>query len=118
MKFLRTRNSPRPNPLAPAMLVVVAMGQEMRLSVEPGRSLVVGRAAESDIVLADAAASDRHALIKRAGPGWLVSSLDGSNLACFFDSTGRARPIESELGLRSGELLIGECQVRLYSPPS
>ena len=118
MKFLRTRNSPRPNPLAPATLVVVAMGQEMRLQVEPGRSFVVGRDPAADIVLADTAVSARHALIKRQGSGWLVSSLDDSNLACLLDATGRARPIESELGLRSGELLVGECRLRLYSPPS
>jgi hypothetical protein len=118
VKLLRSRNSPRPNPLAPATLVVVAMGQEMRLQVEPGRSLVVGRDPAADIVLADPAVSARHALIKRQGPGWLVSSLDDSNLALLLDATGRARPIESELGLRSGELLLGESRLRLYSPPS
>lgn len=94
------------------------MGLEMRLEVEPGRSLVVGRDPGADIVLADAAVSDRQALIKRAGPGWLVSSLDDSNLVCLLDDTGRARPIESETGLRSGELLLGTCRLRLYSPPS
>jgi pSer/pThr/pTyr-binding forkhead associated (FHA) protein len=94
------------------------MGQELRMNVEPGRVLVVGRDPGADIVLADAAVSDRQAVIKRAGPGWLVSSLDDSNLACLLDDTGRARPIESELGLRSGELLLGSCQLRLYSPPS
>jgi pSer/pThr/pTyr-binding forkhead associated (FHA) protein len=118
VKLLRSRNSPRPNPLAPATLIVAAARQEMRLEVDPGRSLIVGRDPAADIVLADTAVSARHVLIKRQGPGWLVSSLDDSNLACLLDATGRARPIESELGLRSGELLVGECRLRLYSPPS
>jgi len=88
------------------------------MDVEPGRSLVVGRDPGADIVLADADVSERQALITRAGPGWLVTSLDDANLVCLLDDTGRARPIESELGLRSGELLLGACRLRLYSPPS
>jgi pSer/pThr/pTyr-binding forkhead associated (FHA) protein len=95
----------------------VANGRETSFAVEPGRSLVVGRDPEADIVLTDADVSERQALITRAGPGWLVGSLDDSNLVCLLDNTGRARPVESELGLRSGELLLGSCRLRLFSPP-
>jgi len=95
---------------------VVAAGEESTRVVEPGQSLVAGRDPESGIVLADQMVSPSHALIRRAGPGWLVSSLDPANPACILDPTGRAQPIEAELGLRSGELLLGGCQVRLFPP--
>jgi pSer/pThr/pTyr-binding forkhead associated (FHA) protein len=78
----------------------------------------MGRDAGSVIVLDDPTVSPSHALIVRLGPGWLVSSLDPANPALILDHTGRAQPIEKELGLRSGELLIGGCRVLLYQPPA
>jgi pSer/pThr/pTyr-binding forkhead associated (FHA) protein len=94
----------------------VAAGEETTRVLQPGESVVVGRDPASGVVLDDQAVSPSHTLIRRLGPGWLVSSLDGANPTFLLDDTGRAQPIEMELGLRSGELLVGGCRVRLYPP--
>ena len=101
---------------APGTLVVLVAGQTTTRTVKPGELLVVGRDPSSSIVLADPWVSPRHASIERRGPGWLVRGLDVANPTWLLDATGRAQPIRGELGLRSGELLIGGAQVRLYPP--
>lgn len=101
---------------APGTLVVLVAGQTTARLVNPGELLVVGRDPSSGIVLADPRVSPRHASIERRGPGWLVRGLDVANPTWLLDATGRAQPIRGELGLRSGELLIGGAQVRLYPP--
>lgn len=95
---------------------MVEAGRSTTIAVQPGQRLVVGRDPAAAIVLADPKVSPSHALIERLGPGWRVRSLDIANPAWLLDPTGRAQPIETELGLRSGELLIGDCQVMLYAP--
>jgi pSer/pThr/pTyr-binding forkhead associated (FHA) protein len=117
VKFPGRSQTPPADPLAPGTLVVIADGNPTTYTVEPGQHVVLGREAASNIILDDASVSPRHALIARLGPGWLVSSLDADNPARILDATGRAHPIVKELGLRSGELLIGGYQVRLYPPP-
>lgn len=107
-----------PNPLAPGSIVVVEAGRSMAYAVAPGQRIVVGRDPGATIALADPRVSPRHTLIERRGPGWLVSSLDAANPTWLLDPTGRAQPIGTELGLRSGELLVGDCQVMLYPPSS
>lgn len=97
-------------------MVVVEAGKSTTIAVEPGQRLVVGRDPGANVVLADPTVSPNHTLIERRGPGWLVSGLDASNPTWLLDPTGRAQPVEGELGLRSGELLIGDCQVMLYPP--
>jgi pSer/pThr/pTyr-binding forkhead associated (FHA) protein len=97
--------------------VILANANSTNYTVEPGQHVVLGRDAASNIILDDASVSPSHALIARLGPGWLVSSLDADNPARILDATGRAQPIVKQLGLRSGELLIGAYQVRLYPPP-
>jgi pSer/pThr/pTyr-binding forkhead associated (FHA) protein len=97
-------------------MVVVEAGPTRTFTVQPGQRLVLGRGAGADIALADPRVSPNHALIERRGPGWLVSSLDAANPAWLLDPTGRAQPIGTEPGLRSGELVIGSCQVMLYPP--
>ena len=116
MKSLGPGSSTRPSPFAPGTIVVVENGRSTTFAVQPGQRLVMGRDAGAGIVLDDPRVSPAHALIVRLGPGWLVSSLDAANPALLLDPTGRAQPIERELGLRSGELLIGACRVRLYPP--
>ena len=106
----------RPSPFAPGTIVIVENGRSTSFAVQPGQRIVMGRDAAASIVLDDPRVSPNHALITRLGPGWLVSSLDPTNPARLLDPTGRAQPIETEMGLRSGELLIGGCQVRLYPP--
>ena len=101
---------------SPGTLVVLVAGQTTTRMVRPGELLVVGRDPNSGIVLADPRVSPRHASIERREPGWLVRGLDVANPTWLLDATGRAQPIKGELGLRSGELLIGGAQVRLYPP--
>jgi pSer/pThr/pTyr-binding forkhead associated (FHA) protein len=100
----------------PGTLAVLVAGQTTTRLVQPGELLVIGRDPNSGIVLADPRVSPRHASIERRGPGWLVRGLDVANPTRLLDATGRAQPIRGELGLRSGELLIGGAQVRLYPP--
>jgi hypothetical protein len=107
----------RPSPFAPGTLVVVEAGTSTAHSVNAGERLVVGRDPAAGIVLADPSVALHHTLIERLGPGWLVSGLDAGRVTWLLDATGRAQPIEGQLGLRSGELLIGNCQVLLYPPP-
>jgi pSer/pThr/pTyr-binding forkhead associated (FHA) protein len=118
VKFPGRSHAPPADPLAPGALVVIADGNSTTYTVEPGQNVVLGRDATSNIILDDASVSPRHALIARLGPGWLVSSLDVDSPARILDATGRAHPIVKQLGLRSGELLIGGYQVRLYPPPA
>jgi hypothetical protein len=99
---------------APGTLVILLAGQTTTRTVKPGELLLVGRDPNSGIVLEDPGVSPRHASIERRGPGWLVRSLDVFNPIRVLDDTGRAHPVEGELGLRSGQLLIGSAQVRLY----
>ena len=101
---------------APGTLAILVAGQTATRLVQPGELLVIGRDPDSGIVLADPQVSPRHASIERRGPGWLVRGLDVANPTWLLDATGRAQPIRGELGLRSGELLIGGAQVRLYPP--
>jgi pSer/pThr/pTyr-binding forkhead associated (FHA) protein len=106
----------RPSPFAPGSLVLVEAGRSTTLAVQPGQRLIVGRDAGANLVVSDPQVSPNHALIERSGPGWLVTSLDAANPVMLVDPTGRAQPIEVELGLRSGELLIGGCLVMLHPP--
>ncbi|HEX7496490.1 MAG TPA: FHA domain-containing protein [Candidatus Limnocylindrales bacterium] len=111
------RQAPAPDlPGALGTLVLLVAGQTTTRLVTPGELLLVGRDPNSGIVLADPRVSPRHASIERRGPGWLVRGLDVANPTWLLDATGRAQPIRGELGLSSGELLIGGAQVRLYPP--
>ena len=108
----------RPSPSAIGRLVVVRAGQSTTVDVAPGQSLIVGRDPGSAVVIDDPKVSPSHALIERRGPGWLVRSLDAANPAMILDPTGRAQPIRGTLGLRSAEILIGDCPLMLYEPAS
>jgi pSer/pThr/pTyr-binding forkhead associated (FHA) protein len=114
VNFLPRGLRPRPNPSASGTLVLVQAGRSTSFTVQPGQRVVVGSDASADIVLSDPQVSPGHALIERKGPGWLVTSLHDSNPVMLLDPTGRAQPVEAQLGLRSGEILIGGCQVLLY----
>jgi hypothetical protein len=116
MKMPRLDRTPPPSPLSPGSLVVLAGGQSTTHTVAPGQYVVLGRDPGSGIVLDDPSVGLSAVQIVRLGPGWLVTSLDAQNPALILDATGRAHPIDKELGLRSGELLVGGCQIRLYPP--
>lgn len=102
--------------VTPGTLEIIQGGQSTTRLVYPGELLTVGTAADSSLVLTDPRIGPRHASIERRGPGWLVRGLDDANPTFLLDSTGRAQPIQRELGLRSGVLLVGGVQVRLYPP--
>jgi pSer/pThr/pTyr-binding forkhead associated (FHA) protein len=116
VNHLRPGKAARSSPFAPGTLVVVQAGQSTQFTVMPGQRVVVGRGPDADLLITDETVSPRHALIERSGPGWLVSTLDPANPTWLLDATGRAQEIDTELGLRQGELLLGACQVLLYAP--
>jgi pSer/pThr/pTyr-binding forkhead associated (FHA) protein len=100
------------------MVVVTPNGPATTYTVQPGQHFVIGRDAGAHVVIDDPRVSATHVAIARLGPGWLVGSLDAANPAMLLDDTGRAQPIGPELGLRSGELLVGACLIKLYPPGS
>ena len=100
------------------MVVVTPDGSANTYTVQPGQHFVVGRDSAVQVVIDDPRVSAEHVAIARLGPGWLVGSLDAANPAMLLDDTGRAQPIGTELGLRSGELLVGPCLIKLYPPGS
>ena len=116
MDHIRPGKAPRPSPFAPGTMVIVQAGRSTPFTVQPGQRVVVGRGPDADLLITDESVSPRHALIERAGIGWLVSTLDPTNPTWLLDATGRAQEIDTELGLRQGELLVGACQVLLYAP--
>ena len=92
---------------APGQMVMLENGRSTMFLIGPGQRVLIGRGPGADLVIYDARVSSVHALIERQGPGWLVTGLD---------ATGRPHPVATELGLRSGTLLIGGCQVLLHAP--
>ena len=101
---------------APGQMVMLESGRSTMFVIAPGQRVLIGRGPGADLVIYDARVSPVHALIERRGPGWLVTGLDGNNPTWILDPTGRPHPVSSELGLRSGTLLVGGCQVLLYPP--
>jgi len=100
----------------PGQMVMLESGRSTVFVIAPGQRVVIGCGPGADLIIYDARVSPAHALIERRGPGWLVTGLDAANPTWILDQTGRPHPVSSELGLRSGTLLIGGCQVLLYPP--
>jgi hypothetical protein len=98
----------------PGRLVVLSPGGAIECSVEPGRTIVVGSDASCDLVLAGNTVSPRHTVIERLGPGWLVCPILQADRTWLLDETGRAYPIGREIGLRSGEIVVGGVHLLLY----
>ena len=101
---------------APGQMVMLENGRSTMFLIGPGQRVLIGRGPGADLVIYDARVSSVHALIERQGPGWLVTGLDANNPTWILDATGRPHPVATELGLRSGTLLIGGCQVLLHAP--
>ena len=91
-------------------------GRSTVFLIAPGQRVLIGRGPGADLLIYDARVSPVQALIERRGPGWLVTGLDPNNPTWILDQTGRPHAVSSELGLRSGTLLVGGCQVLLYPP--
>ena len=81
-----------------------------------GETIVLGSNPDCAIVLRDPAVSAYHTMIERIGPGWQVRPLAQAGATYMIDATGRAYPIDRELGLRSGEFLVGPYHIRLFPP--
>jgi hypothetical protein len=115
-------STPPPGPYLPALhaapgqMVMLESGRITAFVIASGQRVLIGRGPGADLVIYDARVSPIHALIERRGPGWLVTGLDANNPTWILDPTGRPHPVSSELGLRSGTLLVGGCQVLLYPP--
>jgi len=114
VKLSLLARAPQPSPTAPGSLVVETAGKSTTYTVQPGQHVTLGRDRAADVVVDDARVSPRHVLIARLGPGWLVTSLDAANPAMLLDPTGRSHPVDRELGLRTGELVVGGSLVKLY----
>ena len=95
-------------------LVVVSPGGTLECRVEPGRVVVVGSDPGCDLVLPGTTVSPVHAEVERSGPGWLVRGISPTDPTWLLDQTGRAYPITREIGLRSGEVVVGGVHLRLY----
>jgi len=61
--------------------IVTGEGADRR-RIPVGASLIVGRAADSGLVLKDTAASRRHAEIRATGDGYLCRDLGSRNGSC------------------------------------
>jgi hypothetical protein len=102
--------------MPPGVLEVVHGTQATRRWVAPGETLVLGSEPGIEVELPDPGVSSHHLMVERLGPGWQVRPLAGAGVTYFVDGTGRAYPLEREMGIRSGEFLVGPYQVRLYPP--
>jgi hypothetical protein len=100
----------------PGRLIVLSPGGNVECSVEPGRTIVVGSDESCDLVLAGNTVSSRHTVIERSGPGWLVCPVLQADRTWLLDETGRAYPLTREIGLRSGEIVVGGVHLLLYPP--
>ena len=84
-------------------------GMRLPLDLVRDRPLTLGRSAACDVVLGHDTVSRRHAQIRRAGAGWLVSDLGSSN-----GTWVEGRRVEQDEPIRPGEpMLLGGCLVLL-----
>jgi hypothetical protein len=100
----------------PGRLVVMSPGGSVECSVEPGRTILVGSDEACDLMLPGNTVSPRHTVIERSGPGWLVCPVLQADRTWLLDETGRAYPLTREIGLRSGEIVVGGVHLLLYPP--
>jgi len=99
-------------------LVVVDASGRRPIAVPEGRPISIGSDPASTIVVREAVVPPACAIVVRAGPGWLVTSVDPANPIRILDDTGRSRPVLDELGLRSGTLVAGATRILLEPPAS
>lgn len=72
------------------------------ISLEPGRSCLVGRSDQADWPIPDASVSRRHAMLSQKAGGWFLTDLSSRNGTCIND-----RPIEPEspAAIQPGDVL-------------
>ena len=96
-------------------LTYVEGGHPSTLMVNPGEQLLVGRDAGARIRLSDPKVSRQHAMISRSGSDWVVQDLGATNPTRLIGAGGGSgQPIQGEVRVPSGQLLIGDVLVTLY----
>ncbi|CAN5309999.1 DUF3662 and FHA domain-containing protein [soil metagenome] len=84
-----------PSPAAPAAeLVLLEKGKARRTFPLGSDRVIIGRLAESDVVLADAGASRRHAEVRREDGRYVIADLGSTNGTMVNESTIGERTLE------------------------
>ena len=91
--------------------LVLKMGGTERIIVWDSQDVSIGRAAENDIAIDDAALSRRHAEFYRAAGGWAIKDLGTSNGTTVNGDTIRERVLQNKDVVRFGEIEISFVQV-------
>jgi predicted component of type VI protein secretion system len=91
--------------------LVLKMGGTERIIVWDSQDVTVGRAAENDISIDDAALSRRHAEFYRSSGAWAVKDLGTSNGTTVNGDTIRERVLQNKDVVRFGEIEISFVQV-------
>jgi predicted component of type VI protein secretion system len=90
--------------------LVLKMGGTERIIVWDSQDVTVGRAAENDISIDDAALSRRHAEFYRSSGAWAVKDLGTSNGTTVNGDTIRERVLQNKDVVRFGEIEISFVQ--------
>jgi hypothetical protein len=99
---------------AAGRLTVVEGGHSSTLTVNPGDQVVFGRDAAATVHIADVHVSRRHAMVYRSDGTWVVRDLGATNPTRVLGPDGNAEPIQGEVRMASGQLLMGEVLITLY----
>jgi len=91
--------------------LVLKMDGKERIIVWDSQDVTVGRAAENDISIDDAALSRRHAEFYRSSGAWAVKDLGTSNGTTVNGDTIRERVLQNKDVVRFGEIEISFVQV-------
>jgi hypothetical protein len=96
-------------------VAVVDSGRSSTVMVTLGQTVIVGRDPGCGIRLTDPRVSRRHASIERVGGGWVVHDLATTNPSRLIESGGDAVDIGPGVRVTSGQLLVGDALVTLYT---
>ncbi len=100
---------------SPGRLIVMADGQKVVVTVQPGQRLLVGRDPDAELRVKDPSVSPRHVTIERRGDRWVVQEIDAVNVTRFTDPSGTTRPVWGETPVDSGQLTAGHVTITLLS---
>jgi hypothetical protein len=81
-------------PIGEGELVLIEDGKPSRAFSLAKERVIIGRLAESDIVLSDPGASRRHAEVRRVHGGYVITDLGSTNGTMVNESTIGERPLE------------------------
>jgi pSer/pThr/pTyr-binding forkhead associated (FHA) protein len=103
-----------PAGLARGRLSYVESGHPTSLVVNAGDQILVGRNANARIQLSDPKVSRQHAMLVWSGSEWLVRNLGATNGTKILGIDGAPRPLEGELRVAFGQLLVGDVLITLF----